>query len=94
MITITNKKLGISGRFGTRYGTTLRKRIKAIEEIQKVKHICPHCHSKHVQRYSAGIWQCRKTSCMKKFSGGSFFPATDPGKASIRDSKRLNLSKR
>ena len=92
MIKIRTKKLGVTGRFGTRYGATLRKRVKAIEEVQKAKHECPHCHTNRVTRYSAGIWECQKLSCKKKFTGGSFMPATDPGRASIRDTKRLNLT--
>ena len=88
------KKLGLTGRFGTRYGTTLKKRVLAIETLQKQKHVCPHCHSKSVKRYSSGIWQCTKKSCQKKFTGGSFFPSTEPGRTANRDAKRLNLSKR
>lgn len=94
MIKIRTKKLGITGRFGTRYGATLRKRVKAIEEVQKKYHECPHCKSKKVKRYSAGIWQCKKVSCRKKFTGGTYIPVTDTGKASIRDAKRLNITKR
>ena len=94
MIKITNKKIGVTGRFGTRYGATLRKRVKAIEEVQKLKHECPHCHSHQVTRFSAGVWQCQKKSCGKKFTGGSYVPVTDPGRASIRDAKRLNLTKK
>jgi large subunit ribosomal protein L37Ae len=91
---LRTKKLGLTGRFGTRYGTTLRKRILAIEVPQRQKHVCPQCHSESVKRFSTGIWECTKKSCQAKFSGGSYYPTTDPGITANRDAKRLNLSKR
>lgn len=86
------KKLGITGKFGTRYGSTLRKRVKAIEDNQKQWHICPQCSSKRVKRVSVGIWQCR--FCDYKFTGGSYIPQTEPGKKSIADASRLNQKTR
>ncbi|MHA2363128.1 MAG: 50S ribosomal protein L37ae [Candidatus Hodarchaeales archaeon] len=85
------KKLGITGRFGTRYGSTLRKRVKFIEDTQKQWHICPQCNSKRVKRVSIGIWACRK--CDFKFTGGSYSPLTESGKKSIADARRLNIKK-
>ena len=48
------KKAGISGRFGPRYGSTLRKRVKKIEEKMKERHKCPQCELKTVHRVSTG----------------------------------------
>ena len=81
------KKLGITARFGTRYGATLRKRVKAIEDIQKQWHICPQCGTKRVKRISIGIWQCR--FCEHKYTGGSYVPQTDSGKKAVVDASRL-----
>ena len=81
------KKMGITGRFGTRYGSTLRKRVKSIEEVQKQWHICPSCKSKKTKRISVGIWQCR--FCEFKFAGGAFIPATSTGQIANSTAKRL-----
>ena len=36
-------KVGITGKYGTRYGAKLRKQVKAIEIIQRTKYPCPFC---------------------------------------------------
>jgi large subunit ribosomal protein L37Ae len=36
-------KVGITGKYGTRYGAKLRKQVKAIEIIQRTKYACPFC---------------------------------------------------
>lgn len=65
------KKVGTAGRFGTRYGAKLRKKVSEIEEKQRKKYECPKCHSVQVKRASAGIWHCRK--CDYKFAGRAYF---------------------
>jgi large subunit ribosomal protein L37Ae len=37
------KKVGICGKYGTRYGASLRKMIKKIEISQHSRYICPFC---------------------------------------------------
>ena len=37
------QKVGITRKFGTRYGAALRKIIKKIEVQQHAKYICPFC---------------------------------------------------
>lgn len=37
------KKVGIVGKYGTRYGASLRKQIKKIEVSQHSKYFCPFC---------------------------------------------------
>jgi large subunit ribosomal protein L37Ae len=64
------KKVGSSGRFGPRYGKTIRERLAGIEARQRKKQICPFCKHKGVNRHAAGIWQCQK--CGKKFAGGAY----------------------
>jgi large subunit ribosomal protein L37Ae len=82
------KKVGSTGRFGTRYGATIRKRIKKVEDVMKAKHICPSCDSPKVKRVSIGIWQCN--FCGFKFTGGSWAPNTPGGKIAQRTAKRLS----
>ena len=36
-------KVGICGKFGTRYGASLRKMIKKFEESQHARYTCPFC---------------------------------------------------
>lgn len=54
------KKVGSTGRFGARYGKTIRKKVLEIEKKQKKIYKCPSCHYIKLKRLSAGIWQCRK----------------------------------
>lgn len=37
------KKVGIVGKYGTRYGASLRKQIKKMEVAQHSKYFCPFC---------------------------------------------------
>ena len=37
------KKVGIVGKYGTRYGASLRKQIKKIEVSQHSKYFCNFC---------------------------------------------------
>ena len=37
------KKVGIVGKYGTRYGASLRKQIKKIEVSQHSKYFCSFC---------------------------------------------------
>ncbi len=80
------KKVGITGRFGARYGSTIRKRVRKIEERMKQPHKCPQCRTKAVRRISVGIWKCRK--CDYTFSGGAYVPETSEGKKIARITKR------
>lgn len=66
------KKVGRTGRFGVRYGATIRQKVLAIEQRQKAKHECPSCTSLGVRRISKGIWSCRK--CNYTFAGKAYFP--------------------
>lgn len=64
------KKTGSSGRFGARYGKTIRKKIKVIEELQKKKQFCPYCRTKKAKRLSMGIFLCNK--CSSKFTAKAY----------------------
>ena len=64
------KKLGSAGRFGPRYGSTIRKKITEIEKKQRKKQKCPY-YGHTIKRLAKGLWKC--TSCKKKFSGGAYY---------------------
>ncbi len=66
------KKVGTAGRFGPRYGRTIRQKVTEIEKKQKRKHKCPYCNYFKVKRVSVGIWQCKK--CNTKFAGKAYEP--------------------
>lgn len=81
------KKVGITGRFGPRYGRKAKRAVKKIEEEMKKKHICPQCDRPGVKRESRGIWKCRK--CGATFTGGAYIPVTPMGKTAARTIKRI-----
>lgn len=60
------KKVKASGRFGVRYGKTVRAKLSKVEEKQRKKQTCPFCKKLGVKRLSKGIWKCSK--CNKKFA--------------------------
>ena len=64
------RKVGITGKYGTRYGQKLRKQVKAIEILQRTKSICPFCGKKSIKREAAGIWKCR--GCRRAIAGGAW----------------------
>ena len=64
------KKVGITGKYGTRYGQKLIKQVKAIEILQRTKSICPFCGKKSIRREAAGIWKCR--GCRRAIAGGAW----------------------
>ena len=72
------KKVASTGRFGSRYGVGIRKKVLKVESIQFQKKVCPNCGSNNVKRKSAGIFFCNK--CSHKFVGGAYLPKTLTGK--------------
>ena len=48
------KKVGVTGKYGTRYGASLRKQIKKMEVTQRAKYVCNFCgkNASKVQRIS------------------------------------------
>lgn len=67
----STKKVGSTGRFGVRYGLTIKQKVLAVEKKQKSKFECPSCAKLSVKRVAKGIWSCRK--CNHKFAGGTFY---------------------
>ena len=86
MVTRT-KKVKSTGRFGTRYGSRLRKDVRKIEITSKAFHTCQRCHLKKVKKISVGIWICRK--CKHTFAGGAWEPQTNVGKRANRIAKQI-----
>lgn len=81
------KKVGLSGRFGVRYGANVRKKWRLVMEKSKGKIKCPRCETKgSVHRVSSGIWHCRK--CGGTFTGGAYYIETPRGAESFRTAKR------
>ncbi|MEM0043245.1 MAG: 50S ribosomal protein L37ae [Sulfolobales archaeon] len=72
------KVVGIAGRFGARYGSSLRKRWKAVMERRYSEYRCPYCGKISVlERIAVGIWRCPK--CGATWAGGAYTPTTEVG---------------
>lgn len=69
------KKVGSTGRFGSRYGRRVKVMLKKVEKKQKTMYTCPSCKRISVTRLSAGIWKCQK--CDAKFAGGAYSLKTE-----------------
>merc|ERR1739847_11199 len=77
------KKVGIVGKYGTRYGASLRKLIKRMEVSQHN----PYTGGDTLNRHSVGIWECKKSGM--KMSGGAYVPETTTAKTVKYGLKRL-----
>jgi large subunit ribosomal protein L37Ae len=71
------KKVGSAGRFGSRYGVGIRKKLLKVEGKQEKNYACPFCGFKKVRRKAAGLYVCKK--CQATFAGGAYLPSTLPG---------------
>ncbi|KAK0722796.1 60S ribosomal protein L43 [Lasiosphaeria miniovina] len=79
------KKVGISGKYGVRYGASLRKLVKKQEVSQHARYTCTFCGKDTVRRTSVGIWNCK--ACKKTIAGGAYAVAT-PAAAAMRSTLR------
>merc|ERR1712055_575170 len=68
------RKVGIVGKYGTRYGASLRKIVKKMEVSQRKRYQSPFCGANSLKRTAVGIWQCSRTG--KKVAGGAWEPHT------------------
>ena len=50
------KKVRTAGRFGSRYGVGIRKRLLKVEDKQEKNYACPFCGFKKVKRKAAGLY--------------------------------------
>ncbi len=72
------KKLGAAGKFGARYGFSVKKKYLEVMDTLKKKHTCPYCQKEgSVKRLSPGIWYCNK--CNSKFAAKAYDSSTTPG---------------
>ena len=67
---MATKKVGSTGRFGSRYGRKIRSKVLEVEKKQRIKQKCPYCLKTSVKRLSKGIWYCNK--CHSKFTGRAY----------------------
>jgi len=79
------KKVGIVGKYGTRYGASLRKTVKKMEVTQHSKYTCVFCGKDAMKRKVVGIWHCK--SCKKVVAGGAYTYSTGTA-ATVRSTIR------
>ena len=85
------KKVGICGKYGTRYGASLRKNVKKIEVSQHSKFYCNFCGRDSAKRTAVGIWFCK--GCNKKMAGAAYV-LSSPAASTIRSTiARLRKAK-
>ncbi|KAK2753252.1 60S ribosomal protein L43 [Arachnomyces sp. PD_36] len=84
-MTKRTKKVGVTGKYGTRYGASLRKQVKKMEISQHSRYTCTFCGKNTVKRKSVGIWECK--GCKKVVAGGAWTVAT-PAAATTRSTIR------
>merc|ERR1712228_632739 len=81
------KKVGVVGKYGTRYGASLRKTIKKMEITQHSKYMCSFCGKENMRRDAVGIWRCTTKNCRIKIAGGAWTLSTAAG-SSVRSAIR------
>ncbi|KAK3848679.1 MAG: 60S ribosomal protein L37a [Linnemannia gamsii] len=79
------KKVGVVGKYGIRYGASLRKQVKKMEITQHSKYTCTFCGRDAVKRQAVGIWKCR--GCKKTMAGGAWTLSTTAA-ATVRSTTR------
>lgn len=72
------EKVKSTGRFGSKYGVGIRKRVVHVEDRQKNQKPCPFCGFDKVKRKAAGLYACNK--CDMEFTGGAYQAETLIGK--------------
>ena len=83
------KKVGITGKYGTRYGASLRKTVKKMEISQHSNFYCTFCGKDKMKRQSVGVWFCDDKNCRITVAGGAWNYSTTAA-ASVRSAvKRL-----
>ncbi|OAD02710.1 hypothetical protein MUCCIDRAFT_152732 [Mucor lusitanicus CBS 277.49] len=77
--------IGITGKYGTRYGASLRKTVKKMEITQHSTYTCTFCGKDAVKRTAVGIWKCK--GCKKTMAGGAYTVSTTAA-ATVRSTVR------
>ncbi|XP_027693305.1 60S ribosomal protein L37a-like [Vombatus ursinus] len=86
-MTKNTKKVGIVGKYGTRYGASFRNMVKKIEISRHTKYTCSFCGEIKMKRQAVGIWHCGY--CMKTVAGGAWTTSAVTVKSAIRRLKEL-----
>merc|ERR1712038_86429 len=81
------KKVGVVGKYGTRYGASLRKTVKKMEISQHAKCTCSFCGKDNMKRKAVGIWKCGTKNCGITVAGGAWNYSTTAA-ASVRSAIR------
>ena len=79
-------KAGVTGRYGTRYGVSVRRNAGNVLRKKNASYTCPTCNYRKVRRVSVGIWSCSK--CGHTFAGGAWEPYTRATMANNRIVRR------
>merc|ERR1739836_320113 len=82
-----NEEGCIVGKYGTRYGASLRKMVKKMEVTQHMKHTCTFCGKESMKRAATGIWACKP--CRRTVAGGAYSYSTVAA-ANVRSFIRRN----
>ncbi|MEK6823200.1 MAG: hypothetical protein AABY13_05195 [Nanoarchaeota archaeon] len=64
------KSLGSAKRYGVRYGATLKRKVAAIEEVQRSNQKCPYCNKHAAEWKMVGVYECFK--CKAKFTAKAY----------------------
>ncbi len=80
------QKAGLTARFGSRYGVSVRRRAGSALKKKSRQYVCPSCQYPKVRRKAAGIWECKK--CNHTFTGGVWEPFTRASDANNRVVRR------
>ena len=64
------KKVGLTGKYGTRYGRKIRQQVLKAGTQKKFR--CPDCMKLTMKRVVSGIWVCSK--CGAKLAGKAYKP--------------------
>jgi large subunit ribosomal protein L37Ae len=64
------KKVGMTGKYGARYGRKVKKKILSVETAKNRESACPACLDKGIKREASGVWVCKK--CGLKVAGKAY----------------------
>merc|ERR1711862_592008 len=81
------KKVGVVGKYRTRYGASLRKTVKKMEITQHSKYYCHFCGKDAMKRKAVGVWHCDVKNCQITVAGGAWTYSTTAA-ASVRSAIR------
>ncbi len=79
------KKVGITGKYGPRYGVKIRKQILEASRHRLRPQRCPECQHDAVKRVSSGIWLCNH--CKLKFAAAAYSIRTRSFKRTVTRSR-------